>query len=292
MPATGAGLLHHSLLLFLLLPAPLSAGSLPSSAPGDPGLLPTGEEDETPATEGRRTGHPAMMERQKIVEIPDTETRASSSHTHNADTFLTLGSAKGRTLRTIGNSAPASIAVTGSSTSHTEMIRSGYLTHHSSPVMRIRRTEEASQSTVDTAKFETVTLNITSPETPIVSFSEVNHPATDSSRHHTDRHWDADSSTSGLQNKSRNGSSTMDRDAERPSLFLPESVTAVDPVSQTEITDFPVQTQFPSHATHSRERNTTRDIMQLAETSEGTALNHPHIPLNTKICVILEELLN
>nr|XP_060631041.1 protein HEG homolog 1 isoform X4 [Anolis sagrei ordinatus] len=284
MPATRSGLLHQFLLLlfFLLLLAPLSVGSLPSSASG---LAPTGqekEEEESPATEGRRTeGHPAMMERQKVVEIADTETRTSSFHTHNADTFLALGSAEGRTLRTIGNSAPASIAVTGSFTSHTEMIRSGHLTHHSSPVMRIRRTEEALQSTVDTAKFETVTLKITSPETPIASFSEVNHPATGSSSHHTDRHWEADSSTSGLQSKSRNSSSTINRDTERLSLFLTESITVVDPVSQREITDSPVQTQFPSHATHSRGRNSTRDVTQLAETSEWTVLNHPHIPPNT-----------
>ncbi|XP_060631023.2 protein HEG homolog 1 isoform X2 [Anolis sagrei] len=284
MPATRSGLLHQFrlLLFFLLLLAPLSVGSLPSSASG---LPPTGqekEEEESPATEGRRTeGHPAMMERQKVVEIAGTETRTSSFHTQNADTFLTLGSAEGRTLRTIGNSAPASIAVTGSFTSHTEMIRSGHLTHHSSPVMRIRRTEEALQSTVDTAKFETVTLKITSPETPIASFSEVNHPATGSGRHHTDRHWEADSSTSGLQSKSRNSSSTINRDTERLSLFLTESITAVDPVSQREITDSPVQTQFPSHATHSRGRNSTRDVTQLAETSEWTVLNHPHIPPNT-----------
>ncbi|XP_042300938.1 protein HEG homolog 1 isoform X2 [Sceloporus undulatus] len=219
-----------------------------------------------------------IMSKQEVMErleSLDTETRTSNSHTYNTDAFHTLGSGKGRTLRTIANSAPASIAVTGSSTSHTEMIRSGHLTHHSSSVMRIRRIDEASPNTVDTAKFETVTLRISSPKIPVASISEVNHSATESS-HHMDSHWKADSTTSDLQNKNRNSSNTTNSPVEGPSLFLTENITVADPISQREITSSTVHSQFPSQATHSRRRSSTKDATQLAGSSEGTVLNHSY----------------
>ncbi|KAH0621316.1 hypothetical protein JD844_022465 [Phrynosoma platyrhinos] len=220
------------------------------------------------------------MSKQEVMERLDTETRTSVSHTYNTDAFRTLGSGKGRTLRTIANSAPASIAVTGSSTSHNEMIRSGHLTHHSSSMMQIRRTNGASPNTVATAKFETVTLRISSPKIPIASFSDVNHSATGSS-HHIDSRWKAESTTSDLQNKNKNSSNTTNSSTEGPPLFLTENITMVDAVSQREITSSPVHPQFPSQAIHSRRRSSTKAVTQLAESSEGTVLNHSYFSSKT-----------
>ncbi|XP_053260371.1 protein HEG homolog 1 [Podarcis raffonei] len=242
-------------------------------------LLPRAKESPEPSVASVGAGDLAIMS----SESSNIETRTSSSHVHSTDAFSALGSVKGRTLWTITDSASVSTDRTRNS-AYIEMIRSGDTAQQSSSVMQARRAD-TSPSSLDIAGFETGTLRIHSPRTPVSSLSEDNHPITGSS-HHIDRRWDADSTTSSLHIISMDSSTMANRGTERTSRFLTDSVALTDssrkdPVSQREVTTFPDRTQFPSHATHSRGRSNTSKVTQFPDSSARIRLAQSYLPPKT-----------
>ncbi|XP_034985276.1 protein HEG homolog 1 isoform X2 [Zootoca vivipara] len=315
MPATCTFLIHQFCLLLLVglhlfvgsfpLASPSSSSSPPSSSSsttdrsrfattGPRGstppqedssfsaaylLLPRAKESPEPSVASVGAGDLAIMS----SESSNIETRTSSSHAHSTDAFSALGSVKGRTLWMITDSASVSTARTRNS-AYIEMIRSGDTAQKSSSVMQARRAD-ASPSSLDIARFETGTLRIHSPRTPVSSLSEDNHPITGSS-HHIDRRWDADSTTSSLHIISMGSSTTANRGTERTTQFLTDSVAPTDssrkdPVSQREVTTFPDRTQFPSHATHSRGRSNTSKVTHFPDSSARIQLAQYYLPPKT-----------
>ncbi|CAI5762638.1 protein HEG homolog 1 isoform X3 [Podarcis lilfordi] len=242
-------------------------------------LLPKAKESPEPSVASVGAGDLAIMS----SESSNIETRTSSSHAHSTDAFSALGSVEGRTLWTITDSASVSTARKRNS-AYIEMIRSGDTAQQSSSVMEASRAD-TSPSSLDIAGFETGTLRIHSPRTPVSSLSEDNHPITGSS-HHIDRRWDADSTTSSLHIISTDSSTTANRGTERTSQFLTDSVALIDssrkdPVSQREVTTFPDRTQFPSHATHSRGRSNTSKVTQFPDSSARIRLAQSYLPPKT-----------